>query len=777
MTPAPHTAPSPPRGEAAHAAVMDRDICCQNWQGMIAYIRNHYGEPGVRGLLEGLTDNPRYLIRDKYDPAAVHTVRESHLTDPAYWVSNEFSLALFENVSKVVAAPNPLIELGIGAVQENFSRRMLFAARLLGPVGTARQAAKINARFNKTKDVRLVDSTDGSLSFELRYRPGFRVTKNVCHWNMGIYTGIARLTGVTNVRTEEPCCVVDGADHCRFRITWRPAPLHKQLLRGLLNRFIRWTARDLLEEYETTVHDRDQLIERLIRSEARYRTLFEDSLDGMSLTTAGKIVDVNPAWLKIHGYARKEDVLGMDAINVLYPEDRHILAARRKSWPALPERFYRLRDLRNDGSSLDVEVYSFPIVIGGEASLLTTVRDITELKRTEEAQRQLEARITRAEKMEALGTLAGGVAHDLNNILSGIVGYPDLLLMQLPPGDSALREPVQTIKESGLKAAAIVQDLLTLARRGVAASRILNLNGIVAEYLRSPEFDKLQTYYPGARVETRLSPELMNVSGSPVHLVKTVMNLVTNAAEAMPLGGVISIGTGNVYVDRPIRGYDEIREGDYVVLTIADAGVGIAPEDREKIFEPFYTKKAMGRSGTGLGMAVVWGTVKDHNGYIDVESARDTGTRFTIYLPATRREVELSDAPVDLGQVRGRGETVLIVDDIAQQRDLARRMLARLGYTAAVAASGEAAVAAVGERRFDLVLLDMIMEPGMDGLDTYRKILALAPGQKALITSGFSETDRVKEAQRLGAGAYLKKPYTADQLALAVRQELDRETC
>ncbi|MHB8771828.1 MAG: ATP-binding protein [Syntrophales bacterium] len=756
---------------------MDRDICCQNWRGMIAYVRNHYGEQGVRDLLEGLTDNPRYLIRDKYDPARVHTVRESHLTDPAYWVSNEFSLALFENVSKVVAAPNPLIELGIGAVRENFSRRMLFAARLLGPVGTARQAAKINARFNKTKDVRLVGGTDGSLSFELRYRPGFRVTKNVCHWNIGIYTGIARLTGVTNVRAEEPCCIVDGADHCLFRITWTPAPLYKQLLRGVINRFIRWMARDLLEEYETTVHDRDQLIERLIRSEARYRTLFEDSLDGMSLTTGGKIVDVNPAWLKIHGYVRKEDVIGTDAINILYPEDRHILAARRKNWPALTERFYRLRDLRSDGSSLDVEVYSFPIVIGGEASLLTTVRDITELKRTEEAQRQLEARIKRAEKMEALGTLAGGVAHDLNNILSGIVGYPDLLLMQLPPGDSALREPVQTIKESGLKAAAIVQDLLTLARRGVATNRIVSLNAIVEEYLRSPEFDKLKTYYPAARVETRLSPELMNVSGSPVHLVKTVMNLVTNAAEAMPLGGVISIATGNVYVDRPIRGYDEIREGDYVVLTVADMGVGIAPEDREKIFEPFYTKKAMGRSGTGLGMAVVWGTVKDHNGYIDVESTSGTGTRFAIYLPATRREVELSDAPVDLGMIRGCGETVLIVDDIAEQRDLARRMLTRLGYTALVAASGDAAVAAAAERRFDLVLLDMIMEPGMDGLDTYRKILALAPGQKALITSGFSETDRVKEAQRLGAGAYLKKPYTAEQLALAVRRELDGETC
>ncbi|MBA4422670.1 MAG: hypothetical protein C0390_06140 [Syntrophus sp. (in: bacteria)] len=760
-----------------NASVMDRDICCQNFKGMIAYIRNHYGERGVRELLDGLTDNSRFCIRDKLNPSVIHPIRETHLTDPAYWVSNEFSLALFENVHKVVRIPSPLIEVGIGAVRESLSKRTLFAARLLGPEATARQAARINTRFNKTKDVKLIDASDGSMTFELRYRQGFRVTKNVCDWNLGIYTEVARLTGVTNVHAQEMHCVMDGADRCVFKLSWDPATWRRRLFRGLTNTFIRWVVRDLIEEYETTVHERDQLIDRLIRSEQKYRTLFEDSLDGMSLTTGGKIVDVNPAWLKIHGYAHKDDVVGMDVISVVHPEDRDILLTRRNTWPDVEDRFYRLRDLRCDGSFLDVEIYSFQIFVGGEVSILTTVRDITELKRTEEAQRQLEARIKRAEKMEALGTLAGGVAHDLNNILSGIVGYPDLLLMQLSHDDSVIRETIQTIKESGLKAAAIVQDLLTLARRGVASNKIVNMNRIVEEYLRSPEFDRLKAYYPHARIETRLSPALMNISGSPVHLVKTVMNLVTNAAEAMPEGGVISIQTENVYVDRPITGYDEIREGDYVVLTIADTGIGIAAEDSEKIFEPFYTKKVMGRSGTGLGMAVVWGTVKDHNGYINLESTSGKGSRFTLYLPATDREAFNSDSPIDLERIRGKGETVLIVDDIAEQRDLAKRMLTYLGYEATVATSGEHAVATVHDGSFDLLLLDMIMAPGMDGLDTYRKILELCPGQKAIIASGYSETDRVKEAQRLGAVAYLKKPYTVEMVAVAVRRELDRQTC
>jgi PAS domain S-box-containing protein len=753
-------------------AVMNREICCQNFKGLIAYIRSHYGEQGVRDLLEGLVDNPRYLIRDKLDPSRVHPVREAHLVDPAYWVSNEFSLALFDNIYRVVRIPNPLIEVGMGAVRQTLSTRTLFAARLLGPHGTARQVTRLNARFNKTKDVRLIDTAPQAVSFELKYRPGFRVTKNVCHWNLGLYAAAARLTGVVNVDARETHCVMDGHDGCIFRIAWDPAPLHQRLVKGVVNSLVRRVARDLVEEYETAFYEREQLIDRLIRSEERYRTLFEDSPDALSLTAGGRIVDVNPAWLKLHGYARKQEVIGLDVISIVHPQDRAILSSRRRSWPNVGEKFYRLRDLCVDGSFVEVEVYSFQILVGGERSILTTVRDISELKRNEEAQRQLEAKVKRAEKMEALGTLAGGVAHDLNNILTGIVGYPDLLLMQLPPEQEALRGAIQTIKESGLKAAAIVQDLLTLARRGVAVNRVVDINSLVEEYLRSPEWASLLANHPGTRIEKRLSPGLLAVSGSPVHLNKTVMNLVTNAAEAMPGGGTLSIATENVYVDRPVAGYDEILEGEYVALTIADTGVGILPEDREKIFEPFYTRKTMGRSGTGLGMAVVWGTVKDHCGYINLESERGRGTRITIYLPATGRADFAAEGAVDLQAIRGRGESILVVDDIAEQRELARGMLEYLGYRATVADGGEQALRLLGKEPFDLVLLDMIMDPGPDGLDTYRGIIARRPGQRAMIASGYSETDRVREAQRLGAGAYLKKPYTLEMLAAAVRREL-----
>jgi PAS domain S-box-containing protein len=755
--------------------IMARDICCQNFKGLIAYIRHHYGEEGVTILLEGLADNPQYLVRDKFEPSRLHPIQKTHLTDSAYWVSNDFSIGLFENVKKIIKVPNPLITAGIGAVQESLSRQALFAARFLGPVAISKQVAKINARFNNTKEVTLSEHSDRSVTFELKYRPGIRVTRNVCHWNLGIYLGVARMTGAANVRAEEVRCILDGGDHCAIKLSWDRSGWFRSLLKWIARRVIQWTSSDLIEEHETMVLERDQLIENLIRSEEKYRKLFEDSLDAMSLTAGGIILDVNPAWLRIHGYENRGEVAGRDVMNFIHPDDRNMMFSRRKSWPDIPGRIFRLRDLRRDGSFFDVEVYSFEIVIGGQVSLLSTIRDITELKRTEASQRQLESRIKRAEKMEALGTMAGGVAHDLNNILSGIVGYPDLILMQLPQ-DSPLRKPITAIMQSGQKAAAVVEDLLTLARRGVATNEILNLNRIVEEYLSSLEFEKLSSQFPKAVVETRLFPDLLNIDGSRVHLAKTVMNLVINSAEAMPDGGVITIQTENVYIDQPIEGYDAIRQGDYVVLTVADTGVGISPEDKEKIFEPFYTKKVMGRSGTGLGMAVVWGTVKDHNGYINVETGKGRGTRFTLYLPVTDREELRLKPGAALENLRGNGEKILIVDDVSQQLDIASEILTHLGYAPTAVSSGEQAVAYMRDHDCDLLILDMIMEPGIDGLETYRQILEHHPDQKAVIASGFSETGRVAELQRLGAGAYIKKPYTVENLAGIVRSELDRKS-
>ena len=221
-------------------------------------------------------------------------------------------------------------------------------------------------------------------------------------------------------------------------------------------------------------------------------------------------------------------------------------------------------------------------------------------------------------------------------------------------------------------------------------------------------------------------------------------------------------------------GYDEVKQGDYVVLTVSDTGTGILAENKEKIFEPFFTNKITGRSGTGLGLAIVWGTVKDHKGYIDVQTEMGQGTTFTLYFPVTRDEMTAPQQKKWMEEYMAHGETVLVVDDIAEQREVASALLQKLGYKVRAVASGEEAVESLRQHQADLIVLDMIMVPGIDGLETYQRILEINPKQKAVIVSGFSETERVKEAQNLGAGAYIKKPYVMETLGMAIRNELHR---
>jgi len=374
--------------------------------------------------------------------------------------------------------------------------------------------------------------------------------------------------------------------------------------------------------------------------------------------------------------------------------------------------------------------------------------------------------------MESLGLMAGGIAHDLNNILSGIVSYPELILMDLPE-DSPLREPIETIKESGMRAADVVSDLLTIARGVATGKEILNLNTIVTEYLGSAEHQKLEKTHSFIDFKFELDSDLLNLSGSSIHINKTLMNLVANAGEAIEEGGIVTISTANQYLDKALKGYENVRLGEYAVLRISDDGSGISPQDLERIFEPFYTKKVMGRSGTGLGLPVVWNTVQDHGGYINVKTSKK-GTAFELYFPATRDEVADERDAVSVNDYLGNGEKILVVDDEERQREIACEILTKLGYTAKAVSSGEEAVEYLKEQSVDLLVLDMIMPKGINGRKTYERIIKIHPGQKAIIASGFSETADVKKAQRLGAGKYIKKPYTMEKIGFAVKEELEK---
>ena len=520
--------------------------------------------------------------------------------------------------------------------------------------------------------------------------------------------------------------------------------------------------------------------QKLQESEKKYRDLVENANSIiMRKNIDGTITFFNEFAQQLFGYAENE-IIGKNIVGTILPDTEN---AKRKvdnltvSLQTNPKRRHisEDRNVLQKGDEVWIAWTYKPIFNKGRKleEILCIGNDITELKQAEVEKIDLEIRLQRAQKMEAVGTLAGGVAHDLNNILSGIVSYPELIMMGLPE-NSPLRKPVATMQKSGEKAAAIVQDLLTLARRGVVSKNVIALNKIITDYLKSPEFEYLKTYYPKIQIKTRLGKDLLNVLGSPVHLSKTVMNLVSNAAEAMPDGGNINITTKNRYIDKSYRGFDEVIEGDYVTLIISDDGIGIPSEDIERIFEPFYTKKEMGRSGTGLGMAVVWGTVKDHYGYIDVQSTVGKGSKFTLYFPVSREAVTEEKSNISIEDVRGNGETILVVDDVVDQREIASNMLKTLGYSVDSVVSGEKAVEFIQNQPVDLVVLDMIMGPGMDGYDTYKKILEFHPGQKAIIASGFSETKRVKAAQKIGAGAYVKKPYLLGKIGKAIKEELNK---
>jgi PAS domain S-box-containing protein len=511
----------------------------------------------------------------------------------------------------------------------------------------------------------------------------------------------------------------------------------------------------------------------LIESEKKYRTMFEDSPDAISLTQNARIVDVNPAWLQLHGYESREEVIGRDIIEVIHPDDRHLLQKRRKRWPKIENRGYPIRDIRKDGGIVEVEIFASRISLNGRDAILSTLHDLTERNKSEAEKRKLEERLRQSERMEAVGALASGVAHDLNNILSGLISYPELLLFDIPE-ESPIKAPLTTIKKSGEKAAAVVQDLLTLARRSVAPIQVVNFNAIIEEYLAAPEHERLIRHHGGVAVVRHLASDLDNIMGSPIHLFNTLMNLVTNAAEAISDAGTVTITTRNCPADDPAGIKRGLQPCDHVVVEVADTGYGIAQSDLNHIFEPFYTKKAMGRSGTGLGMAVVWGTVKDHLGQIEVESTVGKGTRFLLYFPASECQLEADDAlrPVEIPM--GRGESVLVIDDVVELRELAQSILSRLGYDVSVVSSGEEAVAHVRQHPVDLLLLDMAMDPGIDGHDTYRQILKIRPGQKAIITSGHSKSNRIHQTMVLGPCTFVRKPYTLANIAISARRLLDK---
>lgn len=424
---------------------------------------------------------------------------------------------------------------------------------------------------------------------------------------------------------------------------------------------------------------------------------------------------------------------------------------------------------QKNGTPVPVEISGAKIsdVSGSHTMIQGIIKDISN-------HQKLKEKLLAAEKFKALGILAGSVAHDLNNILSGIATYPEVLLMdkQLSP---QIRQGLGLIKDSGQKAAAVVSDLLTISRGSSVEMETININSVLERYIEAHDFQKIRNAYRDVDIDFSTEPELLNIKGSYIHIEKIIMNLVINAVEEVSgkKDGKVVVTTANSFIDPSIPGYEDMPQGEYAVLSVADNGAGIDETHLEKIFDPFFTRKEMGKSGTGLGLTIVWNAVRDHKGFIKLYSGLQ-GTRFDILFPAVRKEIAVKPLAGSLDDIKGHGQMILVVDDLKEQQKIALSILENLGYRAKAVDDGYAAIEYIKTNPVDLIILDMIMTPSISGLETYQKIKSTRPGQKAIIASGYSESDDVLMALELGAGSFVKKPYTILDMGIAVKEELEK---
>ncbi len=509
--------------------------------------------------------------------------------------------------------------------------------------------------------------------------------------------------------------------------------------------------------------------EALRQSEERYRTILESIEEAyFEVDLAGNFTFFNDSLPKLFGYSRDE-LEGMNNRDYMpFESSKKIFTLFNQIYrTGKPVKNVSYEIIRKDGSkdSHDLSASLMRDKEGRPVGFRGIARDVTELKLVEEERKRMATQLQHAQRMEAIGTLAGGIAHNFNNLLMGIMGYTSLILLDTDPHHASYKrlKSIEKLVDSGSK---LTSQLLGYAREGRYEVKPISLNQLVKETAVTLGMTKKEL-----TVHQDLADKLYGIKADQGQIEQVLLNLYVNAADAMPLGGDLFLKTMNVtdkdMTDRPYK----VRPGNYVLLTVRDTGVGMDKEIVDHIFEPFFTTKGFA-SGTGLGLASAYGIIKGHGGYIDVESQKGHGTTFTICLPATEKEIReekgFSDRPV-----KGKGR-VLLVDDEETIIDAAGQMLQELGYEVLSAGDGKEALELYrkNQGRIDMVLLDMVM-PVMGGGETFDRLKEMDPGVKVLLSSGYSLEGEAKEILNRGCDAFIQKPFKLDHLSQKVREVLE----
>lgn len=513
--------------------------------------------------------------------------------------------------------------------------------------------------------------------------------------------------------------------------------------------------------------------EALRESEGRYKAIVESSVDGIAIVQGTKMVFVNRALLKMFGYKTEDEMVGHEFTEFVAPECRSIMVEKglaRERGEDVASR-YEFKGLRRDGTQFDAEISVSVVFYNGAAARQGVVRDITRQKWMDKEKRRMEAEVRQSQKMEAMGRLAGGIAHDFNNLLTAIRGYTDLASMKTEK-DSVAHPYLNEIREASIRGANLTRQLLLFSRRQPVDFKPMDINRAVSSLLGMLKRVIGENYV----IVTDLDSDIWTVIADSGHIEQIVMNMVVNAKDAMPGGGEISINTRNLYVDEEYcRTHDHARPGKSVCLSIGDKGIGMDTETIDHIFEPFFSTREP-TEGTGLGLSVVYGIVKQHRGWIVVESIPGKGSTFRICFPATSETIEeQGEETPSIEKLRGAGERILLVEDEEDVKVLAERILRESGYVVLAARDAEEALKIFEAEKgnFDIVFSDVVL-PDQSGLNLVGSLLRKKPGLGVLLASGYNQDATSWRRIRERGYRFIQKPYVLPVLLRVIRELLGK---